>query len=286
MTTVNTPDTHGRLVDMVEMKQAHAAKQAQADPRERESLTFGMYDRLYDHGNCLPHVVLAPVKKDGSPDWAKAHPTNLESLPGDIWPDDAQTAARVAVLVDDVEGCSSESSFLLWIDQNLKPVAHQIAGPADDKDVADAIIVRDIGAEPRKRDPGKLSLAAEKLSASFARPTPANDNAPPVTERLRRLQQEFGGTLQDDGLYAVAIGKDVGRIYIDEAGDAIFHTTKGLTIVLPEVKPVTARPFSLRDPATLPARDWLFGRHYIRRYLTSTLHPQYQHSDGQNGTCT
>ncbi|MCZ8547635.1 helicase RepA family protein [Mesorhizobium qingshengii] len=36
-------------------------------------------------------------------------------------------------------------------------------------------------------------------------------------------------------------------------------------------KSIVATPFELRDPASLPERDWLFGRHYIRKYLTSTV---------------
>jgi len=34
---------------------------------------------------------------------------------------------------------------------------------------------------------------------------------------------------------------------------------------------LTATPFTLRDPASLPEREWLYGRHYIRRYLTATV---------------
>lgn len=36
------------------------------------------------------------------------------------------------------------------------------------------------------------------------------------------------------------------------------------------LKKISATPFSLRDPATLPQREWLYGAHYIRRYLTAT----------------
>ncbi|MGY6568518.1 MAG: AAA family ATPase [Salinarimonas sp.] len=37
--------------------------------------------------------------------------------------------------------------------------------------------------------------------------------------------------------------------------------------------PLAATEFSLRDPATLPERDWLYGRHYIRRYATASVGP-------------
>lgn len=38
-----------------------------------------------------------------------------------------------------------------------------------------------------------------------------------------------------------------------------------------ERKPIFATPFILRDPASIPERDWLYGRHYIRKYLTATV---------------
>lgn len=34
-----------------------------------------------------------------------------------------------------------------------------------------------------------------------------------------------------------------------------------------------AAPFAWRDPASIPPRQWLFGRHYIRGYVTGTVAP-------------
>lgn len=34
---------------------------------------------------------------------------------------------------------------------------------------------------------------------------------------------------------------------------------------------VRATPFVLIDPATIPKREWLFGRHYVRKYVTATF---------------
>ena len=34
---------------------------------------------------------------------------------------------------------------------------------------------------------------------------------------------------------------------------------------------VRATPFTIPDPKAVPERDWLFGRHYIRKYLTVTV---------------
>jgi hypothetical protein len=38
-------------------------------------------------------------------------------------------------------------------------------------------------------------------------------------------------------------------------------------------KPIRATAFELRDPASLPEREWLFGRHYIRKYATASVGP-------------
>lgn len=37
--------------------------------------------------------------------------------------------------------------------------------------------------------------------------------------------------------------------------------------------PIRATPFVLRDPASLPERDWLYGKHYIRQYATASVGP-------------
>jgi hypothetical protein len=39
------------------------------------------------------------------------------------------------------------------------------------------------------------------------------------------------------------------------------------------VAPIRATPFILRDPRSIPRRQWLYGRHYIRRYPTATVAP-------------
>ncbi len=43
----------------------------------------------------------------------------------------------------------------------------------------------------------------------------------------------------------------------------------------PVVEPVSIRatPFVLRDPRTIPPRRWLYGRHYIRSFVSTTLAP-------------
>ncbi|MCA0000932.1 MULTISPECIES: AAA family ATPase [unclassified Mesorhizobium] len=39
----------------------------------------------------------------------------------------------------------------------------------------------------------------------------------------------------------------------------------------PPTKPIHATAFQLRDPASLPEREWLHGRHYIRKYATASV---------------
>ena len=36
---------------------------------------------------------------------------------------------------------------------------------------------------------------------------------------------------------------------------------------------ITATPFIWRDPANLPPRRWIYGKHYIRQYVTCTMAP-------------
>jgi hypothetical protein len=36
---------------------------------------------------------------------------------------------------------------------------------------------------------------------------------------------------------------------------------------------LAATPFTLRDPASIPPRKWLYGRHYIRRFVSATVAP-------------
>jgi RecA-family ATPase len=36
---------------------------------------------------------------------------------------------------------------------------------------------------------------------------------------------------------------------------------------------VTARPFIWRDPKTIPPRQWLYGNHYVRKYVSGTTAP-------------
>lgn len=160
----------------------------------REAMIFGVYDRLADHENCVADVVLVPADESGAPDWDRADPTNLESLPADEWPEDERAAMRAAVIVDHIDGCSGDTSMLVFLRENDEPSMIQIAGPEADRDIAHAIIARDIGAAPVVRPPSKfaegLAKLREELFAPKAPPVAANDNKPkaaPETAGIRLL---------------------------------------------------------------------------------------------------
>ena len=37
--------------------------------------------------------------------------------------------------------------------------------------------------------------------------------------------------------------------------------------------PIKATPFRWRDPKTIPPREWVYGWHYVRRFLSTTVAP-------------
>ncbi|PWJ84877.1 RecA-family ATPase [Pseudaminobacter salicylatoxidans] len=157
-----------------------AQPRATPAPDSRESLVFGIYDRLRDHDHCAVDVVLVPTMADGEPDWAKADPANVEALPADEWPEDERVASRAAVLVDHVDGCWTDSSFVIRLNGDT-PELIQIHGREEDRPVAEQIIARDIGAEPPVSVASKLQESLAKLTEKFAREREAaNDNTPPA----------------------------------------------------------------------------------------------------------
>src|SRR5215217_1678029 len=37
--------------------------------------------------------------------------------------------------------------------------------------------------------------------------------------------------------------------------------------------PIKATPFRWCDPRTIPSREWVYGSHYVRRFLSTTVAP-------------
>ena len=150
------------------------------DTESRESLVFGVYDRLLDHGHCSPDVAMAPALPDGSPNFGQADPANIEALPDSDWPDNPQDEKRVIIVCDHIDGCAPETSMMLFFSDFGQPFMEQIAGPDADGDIAMRIIGRDIGARPPERASTPLMESMAKLTAELFPPKPvaANDNVP------------------------------------------------------------------------------------------------------------
>lgn len=108
-----------------------------------------------------------------------------------------------------------------------------------------------------------------------AKPVPANDNAQ-HDERLVPYLAAFTGPdafISGSTLFGVVVGGLSGKIQILADGRALFTSRLGSKFVELPVKPkrLVASPFRLKDPASIPEREWLHARHYIRRYLSITV---------------
>jgi hypothetical protein len=78
-------------------------------------------------------------------------------------------------------------------------------------------------------------------------------------------------------------GRDPNQILVEDGADVLRAELAGTKPFVPsepgEKKPngqsvhISATPFVLRDPATIPPRRWLYGHHYIRQFLTCTIAP-------------
>lgn len=249
------------------------------------SIFYGIYDRITDHGHALAHVVVAPADAHGDPDWEKAHPTNLELPVSDAGPTDLAEAKRWAVLVDNIVGCDEKTSMLIWLDATTgQPNMAQIAGPTADGDIAMRILGRDIGAAPPARE-FKLGPLAQSMADFMEKRAPANDNLPPAENdpakaRLERQQKRYGGEVTKNGLdfYFVkgaTYKGEVGHIFINAKTDVLeffkHGTKRAVEIVERRSAPTTASAFTLGDPSQIPPREWLYGHHFARRYLTATV---------------
>lgn len=68
----------------------------------------------------------------------------------------------------------------------------------------------------------------------------------------------------------------VARMAADHAATSLATPagTGQLPAALPTpVAPIVARPFKLVDPGTIPQRQWLYGKHYIREFISGTIAP-------------
>lgn len=134
-------------------------------------LYHGITDRIFDGQHGTANIVVA------STDWDAADPTNLQTPEGRV-PSDMGEALRWAVLIDEVDGCDSETSLLLWVGERGEPHLVQIGGPAADGDIAKLIVGRDIGTTPAVRVVG--SAISPEAFMSLPKRSAANDNAAQV----------------------------------------------------------------------------------------------------------
>lgn len=112
-------------------------------------------------------------------------------------------------------------------------------------------------------------MARKQLGLDDPEAEPDNDNRPDDV-RLREFfgagQMSFDGDTRHHGLANCTYEGKVGRATVTDDGELVFFAYK-----TQPPPPIRASPFTLRDPATLPEREWLFGKHYIRCYLTTTV---------------
>lgn len=239
--TNSQPENHGRIVDMIDLK----AKQVAKARREAWRPFREMCHRLAGDPVLVPADAEAPITRDTL--------TKIGHW-SDITEDDIP---RLAILTDSFArfiGEGDDASILtLW--REGTPMVQQIEG----KHCEAAIdLVTDV-----------ICGNLEKVDVAPVTPPADNDNRPWDA----RLREAFdGGTIRFDAANNTHVLADcwhdgkLGVAIIGNDGEPYFEAYQNQPPA-----PVKATPFSLRDPASIPPRDWLFGKHYIRRYLTSTV---------------
>ena len=238
------PENHGRLVDMIDMKAKQATKARRAAWRPFRE----MCQRLAGDPVLVPADAEAPIKRDTL--------TKIGHW-SDITEDDIP---RLAILTD------SFARFIGHGDDVSVVTVWREGTPA----------VMQVDGEPNEK---AVDLVTDVINGNIARiddvraaePEAANDNRPWDV----RLREAFeGGTIRFDAATSTHVLADcwhegkLGIAIIGDDGEPYFeaHQTQPRG-------PIRATPFSLRDPASLPERDWLYGRHYIRKYATASVGP-------------
>ena len=60
--------------------------------------------------------------------------------------------------------------------------------------------------------------------------------------------------------------------YVEEACDFVPSRQQGRILEWPDARPLVA-PYVFRPAAEIPPREWLYGRHYIRHFVSTTIAP-------------
>jgi len=118
--------------------------------------------------------------------------------------------------------------------------------------------------------PRAVASAVEKFAPS---PSPAVDMAR-LKVQLKGLaaQMSGAGSVFGTGPGSAAGGTGSGNAGGSSAGAGASGAPGGATSTAPPPL-IEARPFVLRDPKTLPKRDWIYGTHLIRKFGSATFAP-------------
>ena len=137
---------------------------AEGDHDAIGAIYYGIYDRLVDQDHAIVNIVWATTG------WAEATPANIQVPAHDSGPTDMDEARRMAVLVDQIDGCHHDTSILIWMDPETgQPMQAQLAGPEVDGDIAKSIIARDIGQPAPPPPKTDLMKSLDALAAKFER---------------------------------------------------------------------------------------------------------------------
>jgi hypothetical protein len=280
MTEVN----HGRLVDFIEMKER---KTAQPDQLPHRTAFNDMSSMVW---NLAGDIVLVP------------DPENLATATRDTltkishWSDmEEADIPRLGILTDSffrfIDEGQDASIVTLW--REGTPIIQQIDGEPCEAAVdivmdavtgMKALTEKWHGLPPLEAEIEKLAyqkgfkaghrpkwlerMAREKLDLAEV-----DEETFESVDRLARFKKLYGGEVVDGKIYRATVNGEVVTIGIDDVGDAFTFTMKGGRQPLVEARPLHATPFTLRDPSSLPERDWLYGGHYIRQYATASVGP-------------
>ncbi|MBY5349583.1 AAA family ATPase [Rhizobium leguminosarum] len=220
-------------------------------------------------------AVLMPFK-DGEPDWQSATRDSLQKI--NHWSDfTAADIPRLAILTDSFDrfiGKGADASVVtLW--REGTPIIQQIDGEPCDRAV-DAIreaIADDLPLEDVCGLPLADKTAGPQDPPVASTSTPANDNLSPERAiRLRRIQADHGGEIRGSTLFGAKFDGVPGQVFFVN-NEMRFVSGRGVYAPVVEREQLHATPFSLGDPSAIPERDWLFGRHFIRKYATASVGP-------------
>ncbi|MBY3199975.1 AAA family ATPase [Rhizobium laguerreae] len=219
--------------------------------------------------------VLMPFK-DGEPDWQSATRDSLQKV--NHWSDfTAADIPRLAILTDSFDrfiGKGADVSVVtLW--REGTPIVQQIDGASCDRavDVIREAIADDLPLEDVYGLPLADKAAGPQDPPLASTSAPANDNlSPEQAIRLRRIQADHGGEIRGSTLFGAKFDGVPGQVFfVDD--EMRFVSGRRVSAPVIEREQLRATPFSLGDPTAIPERDWLFGRHFIRKYATASVGP-------------